>query len=409
MLEKSIIASAMFDSEIIEHINPKWFTDQKLKIIAEALIEIGINDIVAVHKKTNIEIDELTNISEHFETYSIALNRINNLKKEYKNREVSKILDNAKNDLDNVSLSEISNRIDKINFEDEENDSDEGFKSIILNLAEELNQPPREKENELYNFPIPKLNYYLYQLEKKWLVTIAAKSSKGKTAFSMQLALEYMKKGLKVLIISREMSKSALVKRMIQNDLELQTNVLKSRRFTKGELDRVTDLLFKRYSKFKSWIDTSSMTVNQIETKIKKYNPDIIFIDYIQLLKTPGGNSNREREVASVSRDLKNLSMIYDIPVVVMAQLNDNMGYHRPKGDTPMRESKAIYHDSNVVIYIHEPIKEELNEYDDDVAVNTDKIKLMEVIVDKNRDGSTGKIPVYFIKQRLKFIEIKED
>lgn len=404
-LEKSIVGSMMFDNELISEIEPKWFRNNECRKVAEVIIETKSNDIATICDKSKVDIDKVTEIMNRFETYSIALDRVKLLKKSYREYSITKVINEANKDINSMDIDKVIKKLESINIESLDISDGETFKEIVISLATELSQEVDKKKNQTYSFPIPMLNYYLYQLENHWMVTIAAKSGKGKTALAMQIALSYMKRGLKVLIISREMSQAALVKRMILHDIELEPNKLKSRDFTDDERKRVNDLLFKEYSKFNSWIDTESRTVNQIKNKIDKYKPDIVFIDYIQLLKSEG--KTREQEVAAISREIKEMTLDYNIPMVVMAQLNDNMGYHRPKGDTPMRESKAIYHDSNVVIYIHEPIEGDLSEYDKANIATDENMKLFEIIVDKNREGQIGRFPAYYFGKRLKFVEIQ--
>lgn len=48
------------------------------------------------------------------------------------------------------------------------------------------------------------------------------------------------------------------------------------------------------------------------------------------------------------------MTLDFNIPVIQLSQLNDEMKDSRPYGDRPMRDSKAIYHDSNNVVYIHQ-------------------------------------------------------
>ncbi len=62
----------------------------------------------------------------------------------------------------------------------------------------------------------------------------------------------------------------------------------------------------------------------------------------------------REKGGSYFSRELKNMTLDFNIPVIQLSQLNDEMKDSRPYGDRPMRDSKAIYHDSNNVVYIHQ-------------------------------------------------------
>ena len=60
---------------------------------------------------------------------------------------------------------------------------------------------------------------------------------------------------------------------------------------------------------------------------------------------------------------MKNITQDFKIPVIQLTQLNDQFGDSRPRGERAMRESKAIYQNSNNVIYIHKPEPKEIDEH----------------------------------------------
>ena len=99
----------------------------------------------------------------------------------------------------------------------------------------------------------------------------------------------------------------------------------------------------------------------------------------------------------------------FEVPVIQLTQLAEKgTGNFRPKGESYTRESRAIYHDSNIVIYLHRVTEEkeleqaykridvfkERGKFEDMKATveNYDNkgIRLVEIIIDKNRTGTTG-------------------
>ena len=139
-----------------------------------------------------------------------------------------------------------------------------------------------------------------------------------------------------------------------------------------------------------------------------------MIVDYIHLMTPESNMQSREREVATLSRELKNITLDFNIPVIQLSQLNDEMKDLRPWGERPMRDSKAIFHDSNNVIYIHEPV---MGDFDEAVkAIDKDKksviaakkkgIKLVDLIIAKCRDGETGYSHYCYNGPRLHFQHI---
>ncbi|WP_244446052.1 DnaB helicase C-terminal domain-containing protein, partial [Escherichia coli] len=116
------------------------------------------------------------------------------------------------------------------------------------------------------------------------------------------------------------------------------------------------------------------------------------------LLTSQKSMDKRAREVATFSRELKNMTLDFNIPVIQLSQLNDEMKDSRPYGDRPMRDSKAIYHDSNNVVYIHQLKGSDYKEAVRDIGESEEAvraseyrgIKMVDLIVAKCRDGQTS-------------------
>ncbi len=173
------------------------------------------------------------------------------------------------------------------------------------------------------------------------------------------------------------------------------------------------------FSNSNLYIDQSSATILDIQKQIRKIKPDILIIDYLQLLQPTDSKLARERQVAELSRALKNMTIDLNITVIQLTQLAEKgtgTTDYRPHGESFTRESRAIYMDSNIVVYLwevngdrnleeaikrSERIKELATPYEGaKPEVDTLKEKInnfndsgctfVEVIVDKNRTGTKG-------------------
>ncbi|KAK2318814.1 helicase DnaB, partial [Clostridioides difficile] len=104
----------------------------------------------------------------------------------------------------------------------------------------------------------------------------------------------------------------------------------------------------------------------------------------------------------------------FNIPVIQLSQLNDEMKDSRPYGDRPMRDSKAIYHDSNNVVYIHqlkgsdyEEAVRDIGESEEAVRASEYRgIKMVDLIVAKCRDGQTRHKHFCYFGDKLHFQEL---
>ena len=85
---------------------------------------------------------------------------------------------------------------------------------------------------------------------------------------------------------------------------------------------------------------------------------DIVFVDYIQLMRTGGRFENRNQEMSFISRSLKELAKELRIPVVGISQLSraPEKGRREPRPQlSDLRESGALEQDADVVIFIYRP------------------------------------------------------
>ena len=122
-----------------------------------------------------------------------------------------------------------------------------------------------------------------------------------------------------------------------------------------------------------------------------------VVVDYLQLLEvTTGRHDNRERQIATASRNLKRLAIELKVPVIVGSQLNRESAKNDGKPKlTDLRESGAIEQDADVVLLLHSEAKESWCEHNLEVA--------------KNRNGQSGDhISLRLIGNRFVFKQVDQ-
>ncbi|MDU6984385.1 MAG: DnaB-like helicase C-terminal domain-containing protein [Terrisporobacter othiniensis] len=93
-------------------------------------------------------------------------------------------------------------------------------------------------------------------------------------------------------------------------------------------------------------IDDKISTIQGIKKELRSFKPDVLIVDYVQLLIPNSFKDSRERQVAELSRELKKITIDYGIIVLQLIQLAEKgTGNYRPHGESYTRESRAIYHD----------------------------------------------------------------
>ena len=239
------------------------------------------------------------------------------------------------------------------------------------------------------------------------LVTIGAKSGVGKSALAVRIAINMFKAGKKVLIVSREMSKKQVAERILLSHSGVTKEQYENRDFNDEQWVRIVETM-EVFSGDGIIIDDKISTIQEIKQSVRRTKPDVLIVDYVQLLTPSNPRDSRERQVAEISRELKKMTSDFDMVVIQLTQLAEKgIGNYRPSGESYTRESRAIYHDSNIVIYVHHVTEEKEIE----IAHNSTALKerqnaqttkemlrrfedngtrLIEMIVDKNRSGSVG-------------------
>ena len=171
--------------------------------------------------------------------------------------------------------------------------------------------------------------------------------------------------------------------------------------------------------------DTSNLSILDIQAKLKQiksnYDIRLVVVDYLQLLKGTidrFSSSNRQQEVANISRMLKIIAREINAPIMALAQLSRKIE-DRAKtttGENPkpllsdLRESGAIEQDADIVTFLYyKNTKSETEENEEENAKpkqnNPLQSQPIEYIIEKHRNGATGSVTLAFIKAYGKFVE----
>lgn len=244
------------------------------------------------------------------------------------------------------------------------------------------------------------LDKYIGGWNKGNLVIVAGRPGSGKTAMALSLTIGAYNHS-KVLFISLEMSSEELSKRYISYFANIENYKIRGGNLKDFEHEHISRSLYQLESDFFVDDDTKA-TINDIRAKAQlhkaKYGLNILIIDYLQLVK--GTKQNREQEVAEISRSLKIIAKDLGITVICLAQLNRNSEQRADKRPmlSDLRESGSIEQDADLIMFPFRPqyYQQEQTEIETDA----------ELIVAKNRHGSTITIPVSFEGKFTRYKEI---
>jgi len=245
-------------------------------------------------------------------------------------------------------------------------------------------------------------------LQPSDLIIIAARPSMGKTAFAMNIAENAAVLDGKVVgVFSLEMSREALLLRMLASHAQVDSKNLRQGFLTKDDMHKLTRAT-EELMQSKLYIDdTPGISISEMRAKARRLKQqekrlDLLIVDYLQLMSAVpiGGKrfENRTQEVSAISRGLKALAKELRVPVVALSQLSrapeSRGGDHRPQL-SDLRESGSIEQDADVVAFI---FREEVYKKDD-----PDLDGMAEIIVAKQRNGPTDTLKLAFIKRYTRF------
>ncbi len=239
------------------------------------------------------------------------------------------------------------------------------------------------------------------------LVIIAARPGMGKTTLALNIAKNVALGDAPVAVFSLEMSREEIVTRLLCSEGRVDSQKLRSGRLLEGDFTRLSNAASVLYKKPIFVDDSPGLTVTEIRAKARRLSRKpglgLVIVDYLQLMHSPTRTENRQQEIATISRNLKNLARELHVPVVALSQLNRSLEQREDKrprlGD--LRESGAIEQDSDVVMFIYR------HEYYHPEAVETKG--LAEVVIAKHRNGAVGKVDMTFLPEFTLFADLGRD
>ena len=245
------------------------------------------------------------------------------------------------------------------------------------------------------------------------LIIIAARPGMGKTSYMLKKASAMAKTGKAVGIFSVEMPALELAARLSTINSHFHLKQIMQTGFEKTEYWQKWYSLRDELSGYNIVLDDySQLTISELRRRAiamkRQHNVSAIFVDYIQLMKEEG-KGNREQEISRISGGLKSLAKELNIPVIALAQLSrkvEERNDKRPKL-SDLRESGAIEQDADMVQMLYRPDYYN-KEMDDENLLDKYPGANTEVIINKNRHGSIGKIGIYFDANKVKFMDVAE-
>lgn len=254
----------------------------------------------------------------------------------------------------------------------------------------------------------PDLDNYLAGLQKSDFIVLAARPSLGKTSLALNIARNVALNEKKAVgIFSLEMSREQLIDRLLASEANVDLWRLRTGRMRQegpeNDFVKIRDAM-EVLSKALIFIDdTPSPTVMEIRAKARRLQSrqqvGLVVVDYLQLIKGYGSPESRVQEVSEISRSLKALAKELNLPVLAVSQLSRGVEMRHPAIPklSDLRDSGTIEQDADVVMFIYREDKDKKT---------TERQNVADLLIEKHRNGPTGKVELYFHEECTSFRSI---
>jgi len=230
------------------------------------------------------------------------------------------------------------------------------------------------------------------------LITIGGNSGSGKTMLANQIAFRNVLEDKRICFFNMEMEVIEIINREISRQSRIDLADINHGRI-KDDIEKYNYHASVLSDNIFNIDDNGIQTISKIHSRLIKYRNkmgglDLVVIDYFQLIGG-GVGETRQQQLGQISRSLKALAKHFQVPIIILSQLN---------ADGKTRESKDLFQDSDIVALLFRPA---FDGYQTHLRQGVNKIKrdgewivpephFSIVDIAKNRGGRTGSIRISF-------------
>lgn len=412
--ETSVLGAVLYEGVLFHDLvtEEKHFYDARHRMIfraMKAVVEGGqAIDIVTVTTALGVAITQvggttyLLEMAESIASTAPFKDHEQLILDAYRLRKSREVVLNYANDPSDASLKALIQQLQ--NFEGIGlNKDDKTVNDYLLEIADDMCFPSTELSGVITEFP--DLDDMTGGLQKGDLIIVAARPSVGKTAFALQLATTHVKNNGYAHFYSLEMGVKQLLQRMISSEATINSQKWRHKLFLTEDYERG----LKAIGDISGWnllVSDSIRSVRKIRAAVRREMRDmpdkshLVIIDYLQLMNSVGFYERRDLEIGHITKELKQLAIELDVPVVLLSQLSRGIESRHDKRPlmSDLRESGNIEQDADVIAFLYR------DDYYNHHVANESHI---EVNIAKQRNGPVGTIKLGFDKEYGRFTPLE--
>lgn len=433
-IEQEVLACILLEGDAIEPViqtfgesGGKVFYEQRHQLVYKAMIELYQKrqaiDLITVSEELS-RMNELANIGGRQYLAELTGKVVSSANIEYyarlaKEKYLYRRLISISSHISSTAYSSAMDVFDLVELASQQffTISQAGIKKKASNIKELLKNATRMLESLSasqssvtgVSSGFSELDEYTAGFQPSDLIIIAARPSAGKTAFSLALARNAaVDFDTPVLFFSLEMAEIQLAVRLMCAEAYVESQLVRTGRISPEMMGKIINSM-DALADAKLFIDdTPGISIMELAAKTRRMKQEhdigMVVVDYLQLV-TPvrDGKSNREQEIAQISRSLKALAKELNIPIISLAQLNRSVeqrsGDRRPQL-SDLRESGSIEQDADMVMFLSRPEMYGKQTFEDGSSTKD----IIEIVIGKQRNGPIGDIRLRFLKNYGRFL-----
>ena len=270
---------------------------------------------------------------------------------------------------------------------------------VVASVAKQLEAATKGTRNDI------RTGYYdldrlITGFDPEDLVILAASTSVGKTALAVNIACNVCKQGKVVYFASLEMSREAIIKRILAREGHIHHRWFRQPELADGRFWQSLTAAQDTVADWHLFVDgTAGLGPSDLLARCRRtksrHGLDLVVVDYLQLMT--GKGDSLYHQVTSVSHALKGVAKELGVPVLALSQLSrDSVKEKRIPRLSDLRESGSIEQDADTVILLHAG------------QINGPRT-VVDVIVAKQRNGPIGALRLLYEGDTLTFHNYGED
>jgi replicative DNA helicase len=232
------------------------------------------------------------------------------------------------------------------------------------------------------------------------LTIVAGRPGMGKSALGMNAAVNAAKLGAKVGFISVEMDAVSLGMRLAASAACISVSDLRRGNLSPQDWEQLARASREIAALPLRVLDAPSWTMGQIVRQCHAWHRmglDMVVIDYLQRTKPDIKTDRHDLAIGQMAKDCKTMAAVLEIPVLLLSQLSRNLEQRQDKRPnmSDLRESGQIEQEADNILML----------YRDAVYNETADERDAEVLVEKQRQGPVGMIPMIWHGERALWLD----